>query len=97
VPTTAVFPPIDTEQLASDLALVREGAARGSRNQPRTDEDGLDAIESRIIERVGDLRRKGVDNYATNVRVYDARLAREVPESVRPRFFHGKQSSTGSG
>lgn len=76
VPTTAVFPPIDAEQLASDLALIREGTARGTRNQPRTDEDGFDAIENKIIERVGDLRRKGVDNYAANVRVYDARLAR---------------------
>ena len=78
VPTSAVFPPIDTDRLAVDLALAREGATRGARDQPPADEIGLDAVEARIVERVGDLRRKGLDTYFENVRVYDTRLARAV-------------------
>ena len=76
VPTSAVFPPIDAERLASDLSLAKEGAARGARNQPQTDEDAFDAIEARIVERVGDLRRKGLDTYGENVQVYNTRLVR---------------------
>ena len=76
VPTTSVFPPIDTDRLAADLALAKEGRTRGSQNQPGGDEDSLDPVEARIIERVGDLRRKGLDTYSENVRVYNARLNR---------------------
>ena len=54
------------------------GATRGGRGQPGPDETGLDGIESRIVESVGDLRRRGLDSYGENVRVYDARLARAV-------------------
>lgn len=78
VPVTTVFPPIDTAQLAAELSLVPEGRTRGSRNQPGADEAELDAIEARIVERVGDLRRKGLDTYGENLRVYDTRLARAV-------------------
>lgn len=90
VPSTAVFPPIDADRLAADLALAREGAARGARGQPGPEEDGFDLVESRILERVGDLRRKGLDAYAENVRVYDARLnraadARETVEIAASR------------
>ncbi|HET9069849.1 MAG TPA: hypothetical protein VFN28_14490, partial [Amaricoccus sp.] len=70
VPTAAVFPPIDADRLAADLSLVKEGQARGARSSPRADEDALDAIEARIVERVGDLRRKGIDTYAENIKVY---------------------------
>ena len=78
VPTSAVFPPIDTDRLAAELALAKEGATRGAKVQPPTDEVGLDAVEARIVERVSDLRRKGLDTYFENVRVYDTRLARAV-------------------
>ena len=43
---------------------------------PRVDDGALDPVEARIIERVGDLRRKGIDTYAENLKVYNARLAR---------------------
>lgn len=78
VPTTAVFPPIDSSRLAGDLGLVTEGRARGGRGQPGEMETGFDAIENRVVEAVGDLRRKGLDTYGENVRVYDTRLARAV-------------------
>ncbi len=76
IPTAAVFPPIDADRLAADLSLVKEGRSRGSGNLPRVDEDGLDPVEARVVERVGDLRRKGIDTYAENINVYNARLAR---------------------
>lgn len=76
VPTTAVFPAIDSDRLASDLSLAKEGRTRGASGFPRADEDALDPVEARIVERVGDLRRKGIDTYAENIKVYNARLAR---------------------
>ena len=91
VPTTSVFPPIDTDRLATDLALAKEGRTRGSQNQPAGDEDSLDPVEVRIVERVGDLRRKGLDTYSENVRVYNARLQsrRRRPRRSRDRSFAG--------
>lgn len=76
VPTSAVFPAIDTARLDADLSLASEGRSRGLQGAPGPDEEGLDAIETRIVERVGDLRRKGIDTYFEHVRAYDARLAR---------------------
>lgn len=90
VPTSAVFPPIDADRLAVDLALVKEGAARGGRNHPGSDEVGPDAIEARIVERVGDLRRKGLDSYGENVRAYDSRLARAVDARQEVEMAAGK-------
>lgn len=76
VATSAVFPPIDSDRIAADLGLVKEGRTRGAQNLPKADDDGFDSIEARIIERVGDLRRKGLDAYDENARVYKTRLDR---------------------
>lgn len=76
VPTAAVFPTIDTDRLAADLSIVKEGRSRGEKGVPRFEEDALDPVEARIVERVGDLRRKGIDTFGENIKVYNARLAR---------------------
>ena len=75
-PTTAVFPNIDVDRIAADLRLKKEGVRRGQKNQPRPDEAGFDLIEGKIVERVEELRRKGLEHYEDNMRVYDDRIAR---------------------
>jgi hypothetical protein len=93
VPTTAVFPAIDTAQLASELRLESEGKTRGAMSQPRSEEGGFDVIEQRILERVGDLRRKGIDNYAVNRQAYDKRLTRAGEARKEAEFVAGTAKS----
>ena len=76
VPTSAIFPTIDSERIAKDLRLEEQGASRGAENQPTTEAKDFDHIETGIIERVEELRRKGLENFETNRRVYNERLAR---------------------
>lgn len=76
IPTAAVFPSIDSEKIANDLKLVERGKARGRENQPPSDTKDFDHVETGIVERIEELRRKGLENFETNRRVYNERLAR---------------------
>ncbi|MFT4013647.1 MAG: hypothetical protein QM682_09635 [Paracoccus sp. (in: a-proteobacteria)] len=72
----SVFPSIDTKSIAGSLKLEEQGRTRGRQNQPPADASGHDHIETAIIERIEELRRKGLENYENNRRVYNERLAR---------------------
>jgi hypothetical protein len=74
VPTTAVFPDINKEKLARELKLEEEGRKRGSTGQPEEGNEILDHVELQAVARVEDLRRRGLDNFETNRRVYSERL-----------------------
>jgi hypothetical protein len=76
VPTSAVFPSIDSEKTARDLKLEDHGKSRGLANQPPSEAKDFDHIETGVIERIEELRRKGLENYETNRRVYNERLTR---------------------
>lgn len=76
VPTSAVFPSIDSDKIAKDLKLEEQGRSRGRENQPPTAAKDFDHIETSIIERIEELRRKGLENFETNRLVYNERLAR---------------------
>lgn len=74
----AVFPDIDKERLVSELDLKADGQRRGYANQPARDAKVLDHIEMKAISRIEDLRRRGLENYETNRRVYSERLNKAV-------------------
>lgn len=74
VASSEVFPNIDKERLERDLHLEEEGWKRGSVQQPETSSKTLDHIELKAISRVEELRRRGLDNFETNRRVYSERL-----------------------
>lgn len=76
VPSSAIFPDIDTERLSSELKLREAGTRRGSENQPQATEIALDHIELSVIEKVEELRRKGLENYEANRKIYNERLTR---------------------
>lgn len=76
VPSMSVFPSIDTKTISSSLKLEEQGAVRGRQNQPPTEATGFDHIETAVIEKIEELRRKGLENYENNRRVYNERLAR---------------------
>ena len=76
IPTMAVFPSIDATKIAVELDLAETGKSRGLENQPPSSSKQFDHIETSVIERIEELRRKGLENYETNRRVYNERLAR---------------------
>lgn len=78
VPSSAVFPDIDKESLVKSLNLAEEGKKRGQTNQPETEAESLDHIELKAVGRVEELRRRGLESYETNRRVYSERLNQAV-------------------
>lgn len=76
VPSSAVFPSIDSEKIANEMKLEEQGKARGKENQPASDAKEFDHVETGIIERIEEIRRRGLENFETNRRVYNERLAR---------------------
>lgn len=76
VPTSAVFPNIDAEKIAREMRLAENGASRGRDNQPPPEASEFDHVEAAIIQRIEELRRRGLENYETNRRVYNERLSR---------------------
>ncbi len=74
LPSSAVFPDVDKERLVKDLKLAEEGQNRGETNQPETDAGSLDHVELKAVGRIEELRRRGLENYEINRRVYSERL-----------------------
>ena len=76
--SSVVFPNIDWDRLARELDLAAEGTARGGDGLPETASSNPDHIELKAISRVEELRRKGLENFETNRRVYSERLNSSV-------------------
>ena len=76
IPASAVFPSIDSEKISRELKLEDHGKDRGKQNQPPAEAKDFDHVETSIIERIEELRRRGLENYEANRRVYNERLAR---------------------
>lgn len=74
VASSEVFPNIDKDRIVKDLKLEDEGKSRGKTNQPETKASTLDHIELKAVSRVEELRRRGLENFETNRRVYAERL-----------------------
>lgn len=74
ISSSAVFPEIDKERIAKNLKLEDEGKSRGESEQPEAESENLDHIELQAISNVEELRRRGLENYETNRRVYAERL-----------------------
>ena len=78
IPSSAVFPDINKERIARDLNLKRLGQERGQENLPETGAETLDHVELLAVSRVEELRRRGIENFETNRRVYSERLNQAV-------------------
>lgn len=82
-PTDAIFPDIDATALAKDLKLVARGRSRGAEEQPANGLATLDPVESEIVEKVGEHRRRGLNAHDEHMRVYRARLAEALDAKAR--------------
>jgi hypothetical protein len=76
IPTASVFPGIDADKIAKEMKLADQGASRGKENQPASSVTDFDHIETGIIARIEEQRRIGLENFETNRRIYNERLAR---------------------
>jgi len=66
--------PIDTDALAQELELKRNGIERGNKNLPASDETELDSIEQSITQRIVSEWTYQGDELINNLRAYNARL-----------------------
>lgn len=78
VSSSSVFPNIDKDRLVKELNLKVVGWERGKEGQPEAASKKLDHVELKAISRVEELRRKGLENFETNRRVYSERLNNAV-------------------
>lgn len=76
VVSPGAFPDIDASRIALELDLRNEGARRGRRNLPDADDAGPDEIERAVVDRVGALRRQGLEHSSEHERVYRERIER---------------------
>ncbi|MBV0892603.1 hypothetical protein KTN05_12155 [Paracoccus sp. Z118] len=90
IPTSSVFPGIDADKIAAEMKLAEKGRARGAQNQPPTDMTEFDHVEASIIQRIEESRRKGLENYEINRRVYNERLTRAGHASEEVNIEAGK-------
>ena len=66
--------PIDTDEVARKLKIDAEGAERGSREQPASDAQSLDAVEQRIIQTLESEWTFHGSELINNLRAYASRL-----------------------
>ena len=77
-PSESVFPDIDSDGLIRQLDPAGKGAARGAEDLPLSATDGLDQVETEMVELVNEHRRRGLNSYDQHMQVYAQRLARAV-------------------
>lgn len=92
-PGSSVFPTIDSKTIADSLRLEDQGGKRGKQNQPPSDTLTRDNVEMKIIERVEELRRKGLQNFEEHLRVYRERLNRASEARKEVEIAAGKATS----
>jgi hypothetical protein len=73
-PSLEVFPALNIDKLASDLALASTGAERGTREEPPSDSVAFDDIENRIVERAEAEKNAAHGVLLDELRTYQERL-----------------------
>jgi len=69
-----VFPVLNTDKLAGDLRLAKNGAERGAREEPASDTVALDDIENAVVERVEAEKNAAHSTMLDEIRTYKERL-----------------------
>jgi hypothetical protein len=69
-----IFPALNIDKLASDLALAKIGAERGGRQEPASDSATFDDVEARIVERVEAEKNAAHGLLLDELHVYKERL-----------------------
>lgn len=73
-PSLDVFPVLNVDKLAADMALAKTGLKRGSRDEPAADSETYDDVESQVIERIEAERNAAHATLLDELRTYKERL-----------------------
>ena len=73
-PSLEVFPVLNIDKLAGEMALATTGAERGARQEPASDSIAFDDVENRIIERVEAEKNAAHGVLLDGLRTYKERL-----------------------
>jgi hypothetical protein len=74
-PSLDVFPVLNVDKLAADLALAKTALQRGARNEPASDSETFDDVENQIVERIEAERNAAHATLLDELRTYKERLA----------------------
>lgn len=78
LPSMQAFPPLDIEQIASELHLEARAKENGNLNQPAPDSDVKDIAESDILAEIERRARKAEEDYCSQLDIYDGRIQRAL-------------------
>jgi hypothetical protein len=82
-PSVQAFPPLDIEQIATDLRLDSRGRETGKSNQPATDSNVEDSAEGDIVAEIERRARKAEEEYHSQLELYDGRIRDGVNPILR--------------
>lgn len=82
IPTSNIFPRIDTNRLKKKLDLEKKGKNRGVKELPPSDITSLDSVENEIIDSVRSLRDICYREYNDHKEVYNERQTRVTTAST---------------
>jgi hypothetical protein len=72
--STQTFADVDAQRVAGEMELEKKGRKQGSRDQPPTESDQLDATESDIVEFIGAAHKQAHDQLENQLAGFRQRL-----------------------
>ena len=73
-PSLEIFPALNVDKLAADMALAKAGAERGAREEPASESRARDDVEARIVEYVEAEKNSAHGVLLDELRTYKERL-----------------------
>jgi hypothetical protein len=73
-PSLEIFPALNVDKLAADMALAKAGTERGAREEPASDSRARDDVEARIVEYVEAEKNSAHGVLLDELRTYKERL-----------------------
>ncbi len=73
-PDGETFPPLHVNVIGRNLKLEKRGERDAKAGIPKPDEESLSQAEHEVVERVGELRRKGLEHYELQIGTYASRI-----------------------
>ena len=83
-PGGETFPTVNVDVIGRNLKLEKRGVRDAKAGMPKSDAEGLSQAEYEVVERVGELRNRGLEHYELQIGVYASRIrgARAERDSV---------------
>ena len=75
-PTLLEFPPLDVDQIASDIELDKRGTERGAAGEPRSGSTTLDRVEKEVVDKVQRSQQAAVEQLTGQLDICSERLRR---------------------